>query len=180
MTVHNFKESLKKSEQYVDAPWWLDVYREAFPTLQAHVSVREDGWAQRAGIDRVLTLECGRTITVDEKVRERDYGDILLEYWSNAERQIRGWVCKPLACDFIAYAVAPTSTCYLLPTLTLRSAWRKNAEKWISLGRQKKDGFQWCPAKNGTYTTVSVAVPKDVLMTAMRDAMVVSWSKEAA
>lgn len=180
MTVHNFLASLKKSEQHADASWWLDVYRAAFPTLKTHHSVREDGWAQRGGIDRVLVLECGRVVTVDEKVRERDYGDILLEYWSNKEREVRGWVCKPLACDFIAYAVAPTSTCYLLPTLTLRAAWRNNAENWVALGNSGRDGFKVCKAINNGYTTVSLAVPKDILLDAMKNAMIVSWSKEAA
>jgi hypothetical protein len=44
--------------------------------------------AQRGGIDRILTLECGRTYTVDEKVRMEDWPDILLERWSDEARRI--------------------------------------------------------------------------------------------
>lgn len=167
--IHQFRESLERSNGYSDAPWWLDVYRQAFPTLASCVSVRNDGWAQRAGIDRVITLACGRVVRIDEKVREKDWPDFCLEYWSDYGSRIRGWVCKDLACDFIAYAFAPTKTCYLLPTLSLRRAWRSNCLTWI---RQ----FDRIEANNGTYVTVSVAVPKQVLLDAIRDAMVVTWS----
>ena len=55
-------------------------FRKAFPTMVSAVSVRNDGWAQRGGIDRVITLPCGRVFTVDEKVRTTDWSDIL---WSS-------------------------------------------------------------------------------------------------
>src|SRR5688572_29161879 len=102
--VHDFGASLAQSNRHTDAPWWRDVYRTAFPSLRSMVSVKEDGWAQRGGIDRVLTLSSGRTIYVDEKVREKDYGDIILEQWSDVERRKPGWIQKPLACEYIAYA----------------------------------------------------------------------------
>jgi hypothetical protein len=103
--------SLALSQSYADAPWWLDLYRIAFPTLVSAVCVRDDGWAQRGGIDRVLTLACGRTYAVDEKVRTNDWPDILLEQWSDEDRRKPGWVQKPLVCDFIAYAFAPSRSC---------------------------------------------------------------------
>jgi len=93
------------SERHTDSEWWMDTYRRAFPQLRSAVSVRQDGWAQRGGVDRVLTLACGRTYTVDEKVRAEDWNDILLEQWSDEARRVPGWVQKPLACDFIAYAL---------------------------------------------------------------------------
>jgi hypothetical protein len=39
-------------------------------------------------------------------VRAADWPDILLEQWSDEERRKPGWVQKPLACDFVAYAFA--------------------------------------------------------------------------
>ena len=170
--LHNFGESLQLSQEQSDAPWWGDVYRAAFPNLQGMVCVRSDGWAQRGGIDRVLTLGCGKTLTVDEKVRAKDYGDILLEVWSDHERRIPGWVAKDLACDFIAYAIIPTETCYLLPFQTLRQAWRQNGRVWWANNRVP-------PAQNNGYQTVSVAVPVGELMDAMADAMRVSWRSAA-
>lgn len=173
MKVHDFKHSLELSQSYADAPWWFEVYREAFPDLRAAVNVRDDGWAQRGGIDRVLTLASGKTLNVDEKVREENWPDILLEYWSDEARKSPGWVAKDLACDFIAYAFVPSQTCHLLPFQTLRRAWRLNCKRWVA-------DYKRIEARNSGYVTVSVAVPTKVLLSALSDAMTVSWASEAA
>jgi len=161
---HDFQSSLELSQSYAEAPWWLDIYQTAFPTLISAVSVRNDGWAQRGGIDRVLTLACGRTYTVDEKVRTNDWPDILLEQWSDEARRSPGWIQKPLACDFIAYAFAPSRRCYLLPVVPLQRAWRLFGRQWINDFEQKR-------ALNLGYVSASVPVPIDVLMSAMTRAM---------
>lgn len=171
--VHDFNESLAKSQAQADAEWWLDVYRLAFPSLAASVNVRDDGWAQRGGIDRVLTLSTGRTITVDEKVREKDWPDILLERWSDERREKPGWIQKPLACDFIAYAFVPSATCYLFPTQTLQRAWRLHGREWI-------DSHPTIRAQNNGYVTASVAVPRRILLQAVMEAMAVVWTARAA
>lgn len=101
--IHSFAESLALSHAHDDSPWWAEVYSVAFPGFAGMVSVRNDGWAQRGGIDRVITLKSGRVVTVDEKVRSQSYGDILLERWSARERKAEGWIQKDLACDYIAY-----------------------------------------------------------------------------
>lgn len=154
------------SERHADADWWIDTYRTAFPRLQTAVSIREDGWAQRGGVDRIITLACGRTYTVDEKVRADDWDDILLEQWSDEERRSPGWVQKPLACDFIAYAYAPSRICFLLPVVPLQRAWRQRGRQWIGLYGQRR-------AVNDGYTSVGVPVPREVLVTAIAEAMIV-------
>jgi hypothetical protein len=168
--VHRFSESLALSNAFADAEWWIPIYRQAFPRLMTAVSVREDGWAQRGGIDRVLTLQCGRTYTVDEKVRTENWPDILLEQWSDEEKRIPGWIQKPLACDFIAYAYAPTETCYLLPVAPLQRAWRQRGREWlVTYGTRR--------AHNPGYVSVGVPVPRDVLMQAIVDAMRVATNE---
>lgn len=167
--VHRFRDSLAMSERHADSEWWLDTYRRAFPRLRSAVSVRQDGWAQRGGVDRVLTLACGRTYTVDEKVRAEDWSDILLEQWSDEARRVPGWVQKPLACDFIAYAYAPSGVCYLLPVVPLQRAWRHHGRAWIKEYGQRR-------AQNPGYVSVSVPVPRAVLMWAIVDAMMVTAS----
>lgn len=169
--IHDFKESLERSNAYVNAPWWTEVYRRAFGHLSvsAIVSVRNDGWAQRGGIDRVITLASGKTITVDEKVREKDWPDILLERWSDEARKIPGWIQKPLACDYLAYAFVPSRRCYLLPMLTLQRAWRSNGREWCQQYQTKR-------ADNGHYVTASIPVPIDVLFAAVSDAMRIEWA----
>jgi hypothetical protein len=167
--LHRFADSLAMSESYVDAPWWLEVYRQAFPRLVAAVPIREDGWAQRAGIDRRLTLSCGQTLTIDEKVRAKDWPDFLLERWADAARKKPGWIQKPLVCDFIAYAYVPSRTCYLLPTPTLQRAWKLHGREWAKRYGEIR-------AQNPGYVTTSVPVPRDVLLRALQDAMTVRWA----
>lgn len=177
MVVHSFQQSLQKSHEYEDANWWNEVYRKAFPGLVASVSVRQDGWAQRGGIDRVLTLKSGKTVTIDEKIREKDWPDILLERYSDKKNKTHGWMQKSLACDYIAYAFVPSETCYLLPFLTLRKAWLENGQEWIRKAEQKEDGFRLIDAVNQNYTTQSVAVPIKALFSAMERAMTISWAQ---
>lgn len=164
--VHRFADSHALSQQY-GADWWIPIYRQLFPTLMSAVAIDQDGWAQRAGIDRLLTLACGRTFTVDEKIRTEDWPDVLLERWSDEKRKAPGWVQKPLACDFIAYAHAPAATCVLLPVPALQRAWRQHGRQWIGLYGQRR-------ARNVGYTSVSVPVPRGVLMQAIVEAMFVS------
>lgn len=173
MKQHDFKQSLALSEAYSDASWWLDVYRAAFPRLRSAVPIKQDGWAQRAGIDRKLTLSCGRSITVDEKVRTVDWPDFLLERWSDEARGSPGWIQKPLLCDFIAYAFIPSATCYLLPTETLQRAWRLHGKEWAAR-------YPEIRAQNRGYVTVSIAVPRAVLLQALSDAMTVRWAANEA
>lgn len=165
-TTHDFASSLALSDSYRDAGWWLPVYRRAFPSLSSAVTVNDDGWAQRGGIDRLLTLSSGKTFTVDEKIRTREWPDILLEQWSDEARRVPGWVQKPLACDFIAYAYAPSGVCYLLPVPALQRAWRQRGRQWI-------DRYGVRRARNPGYVSVSVPVPRQELMEGIMAALIV-------
>lgn len=175
MTIHAFDESLALSHAQEDAPWWGEVYAKAFPGYLSAVSIRQDGWAQRGGIDRVITLKSGKTLTIDEKVRAKSYGDIALEQWSDLERQKPGWMQKDLACDFIAYAFIPDSRCYLLPFPTLRRAWLENGKQWLAWAKAGEGGYRIIDAKNPSYITRSVAVPIPDLLSAVSQAMVLEW-----
>ena len=73
---------------------------------------------------------------------------------------------KPLACDFIAYAFAPSRRCYLLPVAPLQRAWRLN-------GEERSIAFGYRRARNPGYMTACVAVPIPLLMREIMRAMVV-------
>lgn len=167
--THNFRDSLTYSEGFADAPWWWDVYSQAFPNIENTICVRRDGWAQRGGIDRLIVLADGTTIKIDEKVRSRDWPDFCLEYWSNYQRQIPGWAVKELTCDYIAYAFVPSQTCYLLPFQLLRRACIDNRQEWGA-------NYSAIKAENDGYTTASLAVPIAVVLDAIRDCMVIRWT----
>ncbi len=170
MTIptHDFKECLARSHSYAGAPWWEQVYRKAFCGFASMQDIPADGWAQRGGIDRVVILKSGKTLTIDEKVREKDWPDILLERWSDRDKEKPGWVQKPLACDYIAYAMAPSRKCFLLPFQQLQMAWVRHGKAWI----QK---YKPVVALNRTYTTESIPVPIPVLYDALVGVMCIQW-----
>lgn len=66
------------------------------------VAVEQDGRAQRRGIDRLLTLACGRTCTADENNCAEDRPKVLLERWSEEVRKSPGGVQKPTAAGVVA------------------------------------------------------------------------------
>ena len=190
MTVHDFDESLAYSHSQSDQPWWEEVYRRAFPDMVRMEDLRQDGWHQRAGRDRAIMLPTGRVIYVDEKSRKEDYGDILVELWSQypkggvppfhaVPKAKPGWAVEVKDCDWFAYAIEPARTCYLLPYLGLRAAVVSKGHVWQRLASKpteaERQGFRWCKVPNRVYDTINIAVPTDVLQKAITNAMTVTW-----
>lgn len=158
--MHDFNQCLEFSHSASDLPIWREIYEKAFPSMIGMHDHRGDGEHQRAGIDRQIILGNSKQILIDEKVRRKDYGDILLEYLSVEEKNTPGWVCKPIRADYIAYAILPTGMCYLLPVQQLQSAWVKCGSEWISIFKPRR-------ARNNGYTTVNVGVPANLLFRAI-------------
>jgi hypothetical protein len=175
--VHDFDESLRKSHEQADAPWWEEVYRQAFPTMTGMRDVRKDGHAQRGGVDRFVDLRDGTSLKIDEKVRFQVYSDIFIEYYSNLERKTPGWaVNEDLSTDFIAYAFVPSGECYLFPYQILRRCAKDHWNEWF-----ERFGKREVPNRlpNGSsYTTVGIPVPTGVLLDAVRDAMFIKFNPE--
>ncbi len=159
-SMNNFHEDLQFSHSAEDSEIWGTIYAKAFPGLQTFTNARQDGELQRHGIDRTLVLKSGKAIYVDEKVRRKDYGDILIEFVSNDKKNSPGWCEKPLFCDYIAYAILPIKTCYVLPVEPLQTAWGKNKVEWL-----KKYGVK--PSKNTGYKTLNCPLPVNVLFKAI-------------
>jgi hypothetical protein len=187
MTAHHFGKSLKFSHDQADAPWWQEVYRQAFPDMVAAHDLRHDGWHQRAGRDRAIVLSTGRSIYIDEKVRKEAYTDIAIEVWSTYPlggskpypphpRAVPGWGVKPLDCDFIAYAFRPLQTCYLFPFLGIRAAWEKHGAMWRGKATGEENGYRWVKAPNDGYLSISIAIPIRILQECVSDALTICWS----
>jgi len=182
LEVHNFKDSLAFSQKYEQAEWWEENYKKAFPDFMAMHTVKEAGWAQQGGVDRVIILKSGKTILVDEKVRKRDSEDILLEYWSVEEKKKPGWIEKDLATDYIAYVFLPSQICYLLPFQLLRKVWEENKTEWIRRSKDKKDkSFTHVRAENnwngGKDHSCGVAIPIYILMNKLKEASIICWGE---
>jgi hypothetical protein len=169
--THDFHASLALSEAVASEPWWEEVYRSAFPYFESMKRVVGDTPEQRAGIDRIIHLKGGGTIAIDEKVRHADFNDILLETWSSEEHQTLGWACKPLVCDYIAYAFLPGKRCYLFPFQQLQLALKNHWDEW----HRKYNAVK---AVNRGYTTASLAVPIPALQHAITEAGLVQWNKQ--
>jgi len=137
---HDFKTSLERSKEVEQYPFWYDLYESLFPDMIAMQTHSEFGFWQQQGVDRSIILNTSKQILIDEKVRGRNaftghvYNDIALEFWSNYERKVSGWVCKPLMADYILYVIGPIGVAYLLPVLQLQLAWSKNKDKWLKAG----------------------------------------------
>jgi len=121
------------------------------------------------GIDRIIMLANGQSISIDEKKRGKVYGDILLEYISVDTTGAPGWIEKDLVIDYLAYAFIPSKRCYLFPWLLLRRAWRQFGEGW-------KEKYCKIIAQNNGYQTISVAVPIEILQAAVASACVIDVS----
>lgn len=158
--MNNFQEDLNFSHEAENMDMWQTVYSEAFPGFLSMTSTREDGQMQQLGVDRTVVMSSGKAVYIDEKVRRKWYGDILLEYVSNDQKNTQGWVEKPLFCDYIAYAVIPNRFCYLLPVPQLQSAWIKNKEDWLEMYGTKE-------ADNKYYKTLNCPIPLDIIFPAL-------------
>ena len=163
----NFHKDHKQSQQEQLSPWWVDLYKQAFPNYHS-MEVVTDITLQRTGIDRIITLDDGHTIAIEEKVRYTVYPDILLEYRSTP--QATGWINKALHCDYITYVFEPSKTAHILPYQLLRRAWLQNKYNWT---RQ----YKHIPGRNHGYTSMSIAVPITVLKQALFDASHVSFAR---
>jgi hypothetical protein len=134
-------------------------YHRIFPDL-VRIEIVTDIALQKKGIDKILYLDNGQKIAVDEKKRRSNYGDILIELWSVYEHKIKGWLFTS-HCHYIVYAIMPIRKAYLLPTILLRQAWRHNEHEW-------REQYHEIKAINPTYTTISIAIPPDILLPAIQ------------
>jgi hypothetical protein len=171
-TLHDFKKSLAKSHEASDLPLWDELYKQFFPGFQGSTDLRHDGLHQRQGIDRLVHFHngvCLKTVKIDEKarsfVKNNWYSkpftfDIAIEFYSDFDRKIPGWINKPLDADYIAYAVLPIGQAVLLPVVQLQKAWASHSTEWLSK-------FFIAKAQNKGYSTHSVCVPLNVVFSAI-------------
>lgn len=174
MVVHHFDPKVNSD----GAEWWSTVYRRAFPDYVTHDLV-SDVALQKAGIDHRVHLRGGGELLVDVKVREQYWPDVAVEVWSDKQRRRPGWVLKSLRSHYVAYAFPSAEVAVLLPFHLLQLAYQQNKHEWAALAKDKAaNGFREVNANNGTYTTLSVAVPIDRLCQDVAAAMTVYFHED--
>jgi len=87
----------------------------------------------REEIDKILTLEDGSQITIEEKVRDKKYAnnDIVIEEQSNIEKDTPGWIYYSKA-DYLAYSWLQNGLTKILlfDMEKLREWYLKNKDKY--------------------------------------------------
>jgi len=160
--IHHFADSNAWALEMAQQPWVESLYRRAFRNFESSYIVRSDGWAQRGGIDRKINLKSARSVFVEEKFRSKDYGDFLLERWSDKVRRKPGWIQQDLLADYFAYIFVPSRSMWLLPFLDLRRAWIQHGRSWLNKYKCK-DGI------NPTFRTENLPVPIPVVIKSITD-----------
>jgi hypothetical protein len=152
----------KVGDQFID-----EIYYKAFPHLTG-IEVVSDLELQKKGVDKILDLS-GKKVLVDEKRRRKDYGDILLEEYSNFERKTTGWLGRTKYTDYIAYILMDTKKVYLLPFLLLQKCWINNYKDWLAkYGRKFAD--------NKVYQTSNIPIPTSILLEEIKK-QITLWMK---
>lgn len=173
VTNNQFKEDLAWSESHHSDDWWQPYYQKAFPKIKGIRTVPGPSAAQRAGIDKFVTLNGGKQIAVDEKIRRhRPPNDVLLEFEhvpTNGNPSWPGWIEKDNQfTDFLAYGFFEYRVAFFLPFPTLQTAWFKRRDNWkTAFGIVKSPN----PRVEPRYHTLSVPVPTRYLLDAVLDAI---------
>jgi len=169
MKYNDFDIDLKYSLEARENELFDTFYYRVFSNLR-DIELVMDKERQRKGIDKILYFNNGKQVSIDEKKRRKDYGDILLELWSVWEEKKKGWLLTA-QCDYIVYAVMPSKKVYLLPTLLLGKAWEKNKGTWVEKAKDKNNGFYIVKALNKRYSTISIAIPTEILLSSITEEM---------
>lgn len=172
--AHDFKSDLAFSHDQETADFWRECYDTFFPGNAAVIRHSQDGDHQRLGIDTSVIMPNSKVYTVDEKLRRGKWNDILLEEYSDYERHVPGWVCKSLLCDFVLYCIPEVGKAYLLPCGALRTAWETNAETWRRTCK-RVEAHNRDPRTGRTWTSVSWAIPENVLFPALGQCLRVNF-----
>lgn len=167
---NNFHEDMDfEKEVSSNHELWTRVYSNFFPDFKLHGRVCDKG-RQMQGIDRVVKLAGGRNVYVDEKVRRKDYGDMLIEEYSMCgeagKGKKKGWIKKDLNTDYIAYYIQPSDEVRMYSYQELKSVYESYKRELNSLAHDdSEDRVVRKKSKNsgGAYYTQSICVDYDLL-----------------
>jgi|SRR3990167_7253349 len=161
--INSFKVDLQYSLEQRENELFDNFYFRIFPHLEC-VELVTEIQLQMQGVDKKLVFKSGKHILIDEKKRRKDYGDILLEEYSNFEQKKKGWLSGLKITDYIIYAVMPSKKVFVLPFLILQLVWLKNYVKFLEIfGRQF--------AENEGYRTSNIAIPTEILLELLKKEM---------
>jgi len=125
----SFEEDYAHSEIMMKELGREKIYKAFFPRLKRiRREFRKE--YQKKGIDTVVVLP-ETTLWIEEKVMRKDWPEFALEYYSNKEREILGWMNRDLKCDYIVFAFYPSKTIYLIEWKELKNLWDRKKREWL-------------------------------------------------
>ncbi len=154
--MNNFDIDLQYSIEERDNEDLDNFYKRVFPDLK-EIEFVEDLELQKKGIDKILRFNNGKEVMIDEKKRRKDYGDILLEEYSDYDKKTWGWLNRSKHTDYIIYYIVPTNKIYIFPFLILQLTWLRNYGDWLNQYGRKF-------AINKNYKTSNIPIPTDILL----------------
>lgn len=156
-------------EFYADKGWadtsskesWInEFYKERLLSIEDNNDIEK----QKQGIDKVLKTE---GVWVEEKIRREDYGDILLEEYSNWKQQTPGWMMdKTKRTEVLSYIVEPSQKIWLFDFKRLQELWDNNYLYWLDK-YERRFAKTYDNDGNLLYRTSNIPVPEGELVEAL-------------
>jgi hypothetical protein len=165
--MNDFKQHLDFAEDLAKAAAFDDIYFRIWGKQIAEiktVSYEEDPELQLKGVDKIVRLESGKEIYIDEKLRHKWYKDICIEEYSDYDAKKGGWLADGKLTDWVAYGVVEAGVVFFMPYPILKATVRTHYRKYLDTYGRKF-------AENKTYRTSFIPVPVKVLGEDMRRQM---------
>lgn len=136
---------------------------------------------QYKGIDRILYLQSGKILKIEEKIRSKDWGDLLIEIVADpryadfnpdtgaiSHTHLRGigWIYKDYSCELIAFFNADTEDGNIFSWKKFQKVYFDNIVEWYQLAIDNKCGFALKDAKNKDFSSHNIAIPKKAFLDA--------------
>lgn len=121
----------------------------------------------RRGVDYWVELGSGKMLSVDCKIRDRDYGedDLALETWSVIEQQKIGWTLdESKMADYIVWFWKDSRRYAVVPFLLLCRVFQERRQQWYN---EYKHAQQKTIMGTAVYHSECVFVPRRVVWGAM-------------
>lgn len=108
-------------------------YLENYPFPLSQVTIQHNDSTQKRGVDKRISFDGGNTyIIIEEKVRYKPYNDVFVERWEDKRIWKVGWAWDTeLVCNYLAYAIWPSSLCIFINFKQLQFHLFENEEKYM-------------------------------------------------
>ncbi len=153
-TIHDYNQDIKKSERNAIPD---SFYQSLFGAgIEIRTIPRNHKLQTKGRIDKLIKLPCGKIITIEEKVRFKQYPDLLIEEYSSEEKKTDGWINKPTLAEYLVYYFKNTGAALIYKMPDLQNEWKERQDELKALGTERR-------AFNTNYTTLNWSIPLDAI-----------------